>query len=393
MTYTPSSRIDLPTYVVQAALDALPGIIAIIDERGRIVAVNRAWTEFMHENAGTPDTSGIGASYVDACERAQGLCSDEGPLVAQGLRAVLSGQQASFSLEYPCHSPTEQRWYRVQVSPFASGAHRNATVLHENVTRDRLAEIRSGDLDAEVAQGVRQQTAGLRHENSELDAFIGAVSHDLRAPVRHLNGFLSILRNRASDRLNDDDRRLLDVLDASATRLDHMINELLGLSRASQTALRIGPVNLAQVVLRAWANMTPETQGREIEWVAGDLPVVEGDPDLLRLAFENLLSNAIKYTAGREAARIEVGAREDEDSWVVFVQDDGVGFDPRYTHRLFGPFQRLHHEKDFQGVGLGLVNVKRIIERHGGEVWAESHPGKGATFSLRFPKPGKTQGL
>lgn len=387
MTRRPSARIDLPAFAVQAALDALPDTIAVVDAAGVIVAVNSAWTDFMLDNGGTPETCSVGANYLSACDRAQGACADEGPPVAQGLRAVLSGEQASFSLEYPCHSPTEQRWYRVQIRPFASGPHRYATVLHENVTRDRLAEIRSEDLDAEVAQSVRQQTAGLRHENKELDAFIGAVSHDLRAPVRHLSGFLGVLRKRAAERLNDEDRRLLDVMDASATRLDHMINELLGLSRASQTALRVQPVNLAQVALRAWANLTPETQGREIEWVAGDLPVVEGDPDLLRLAFENLLSNAIKYTAGRETAHIEVGAREDEDSWVVFVQDDGVGFDPRYTHRLFGAFQRLHHEKDFQGVGLGLVNVKRIIERHGGEVGAEGHPGDGATFSLRFPKP------
>ncbi|MFW8628129.1 ATP-binding protein [Deinococcus sp. ME38] len=393
MTQSPAPRIDLPTFAVQAALDALTDTIAIVDGDGVIVAVNTAWTNFMLDNGGVPDTCSVGANYLSACDNAQGVCSDEGPPVAQGLRDVLSGQRASFTLEYPCHSPTEQRWYRVQIRPFASGAHRYATVLHENVTRDRLAEIRSEDLDAEVAQGVRQQTAGLRHENSELDAFIGAVSHDLRAPVRHLSGFLTVLRRTAATRLNDSDRRLLDVLDASTTRLDHMINELLGLSRASQTALRIGPVNLAQVVLRAWANMTPETQGRQVEWIAGDLPVVQGDPELLRLAFENLLSNALKYTAGRETARVEVGAREEDDSWVVFVQDDGVGFDPRYTHRLFGPFQRLHHEKDFQGVGLGLVNVKRIIERHGGEVWAESHPGDGATFFLRFPKPGKAQGL
>lgn len=381
------ASIDLPAQAVQAALDALQETIAIVDSRGVICAVNAAWTEFMQANGGDPQSCGVGANYLTACDQAQGPCSDEGPPVAQGLRAVLSGERPNFSLEYPCHSPHEQRWYRVQVRPFLSGQTRYATVVHENVTEQKLMEIRSEDLDAEVAQGVLSQTADLRQENSELDAFIGAVSHDLRAPVRHLQGFLNVLRRRAADRLQEEDHRVLDILDASSQRLNSMIDELLGLSRASHTAIQIRPVNLAQVVLRAWANMAPETQGREIDWIAGDLPVVRGDPELLRLAFENLLSNALKYTGGRSAARIEVGSHEEERSWVVFVQDDGVGFDPRYTHRLFGAFQRLHHEKEFQGIGLGLLNVKRIIERHGGEVWAESHPGDGATFYLRFPKP------
>ncbi|GGL13994.1 PAS domain-containing sensor histidine kinase [Deinococcus radiotolerans] len=386
MTRPTPTTIDLPAQAVQAALDALPDTVAIVDEQGIIRAVNGAWVSFMQANAGDPQTCGVGANYLAACEQAQGPCSDEGPPVALGLRAVLAGDVPDFSLEYPCHSPQEQRWYCVHVRPFLSGQQRYATVLHENITERKLMEIRSDDLDAEVAQGVRSQTADLRHENSELDAFIGAVSHDLRAPVRHLQGFLKVLRRRAAQRLTTDDQQVLDVLDASATRLASMIDELLGLSRASHTALHIRPVNLAQVVLRAWANLTPETQGREIDWVAGDLPVVQGDAELLRLAFENLLSNAIKYTGGRAMARIEVGAREEEGSWVVFVQDDGVGFDSRYVHRLFGAFQRLHHEKEFQGIGLGLMNVKRIIERHGGEVWAESHVGDGATFYLRFPK-------
>lgn len=387
MTRSTPPIISLPVGAVQAALDALPDTIAVVDEQGVIRAVNAAWQAFMQANGGEPETCGVGANYLHACDRAQGPCSYEGPPVAIGLRAVLAGDVPTFSLEYPCHSPQEQRWYCVHIKAFRNDEQRYATVLHENVTERKLMAIRASDLDAEVAQGVRTQTADLRQENSELDAFIGAVSHDLRAPVRHLQGFLGILRRRGAERLNADDRQMLDVLDASASRLGHMIDELLGLSRVSQRALQIRPVNLAQVVLRAWANMAPETQGREIDWVAGDLPVVQGDAELLRLAFENLLSNAIKYTGGQATARIEVGAHEEQGSWVVFVQDDGVGFDPRYTHRLFGAFQRLHSEQEFQGIGLGLVNVKRIIERHGGAIWAQSHPGDGATFFLRFPKP------
>lgn len=380
-----ATSILLPVHAVQAALDAIEDTVAIVGPDGGIVAVNEAWTRFMLDNNGDPGTCGVGVNYLSACDRAEGPSSDEGPPVARGVRDVLSGRTEQFSLEYPCHSPTEQRWYRVQVRPFESAGVRYATVVHVNVTEQRLTEIRAEDLDQEVAQGIQEKTADLRQENTELDAFIGAVSHDLRAPVRHLRGYLGILRRRAEQRLSDDDRRLLDILDGAAGRLAQMIDELLDLSRTSQTVLRVQPVDLNAVVRRAWTNLAPETEARRIDWVTGALPTVPGDPDLLRLAFENLLGNAIKYTAGRAQARIEVGVKREGHDWVVFVQDDGVGFDPRYTHRLFGAFQRLHDDKEFQGIGMGLVNVRRIIERHGGTVRAEGHPGDGATFYLRFP--------
>lgn len=299
----------LPVQAVQAALDAIGDTIAILGPDGQIVAVNDAWTRFMQGNGGEESTCGVGANYLGACDRADGPSSDEGPLVAQGLRDVLSGRAEGYSLEYPCHSPTRQRWYRVEVRPFDAQGVRYATVLHTDVTAQRLTEIRAGDLDQEVALGVREKTAGLRAENRELDAFIGAVSHDLRAPIRHLRGYLQLLRRRAEPRLVDDDRRILDILEGASGRLAQMIDELLGLARTSQVALRVQPVDLHAVVERAWVNLDPDTQGRRIDWVTGNLPTVPGDPDLLRLAFENLLSNAIKYTSGREAGA-DRGRRE-----------------------------------------------------------------------------------
>lgn len=379
------TTVQLPIAAVQSALDALEDILAVVSPQGRIVAVNQAWRRFTAENGGDERTSGFGVNYLRACEESDD--ADEGPAVASGLRAVLDGSLSTFELEYPCHSPTRERWFRVHANPFPHQGERYAVVLHEDVTNRKHAEIRAFDLDAEVAQEVQSRTLELRTERDELNAFIGAVSHDLRTPVRHVRSFLELFQRNARERLTDDDRRLLDVVGGAAGRLDNMIEELLGLARVSQTSMTVQPVNLAQVVLRAWTHMAPETQGREIEWVARDLPVVYGDPELLRLAFENLLSNAIKYTSGREQARIEVGARNDPQEWVVFVQDDGVGFDPRHTDRLFGTFQRLHSEREFAGVGMGLANVKRIVERHGGRVWAQSHPGDGATFFVAFPRP------
>ncbi|PNY81426.1 sensor histidine kinase [Deinococcus koreensis] len=384
---TQGSTISLPITAVQSALDALGDILAVVDPQGQIVAVNQAWRSFTAENGGDEQTGGLGTNYLRACEGLGDLPADEGPTVALGLRRVLAGAQPDFEMEYPCHSPTQERWFKVHVNPFPHGGERYAVILHEDITERRHTEIRQSDLDSEVAQKVHSRTLELRTERDELNAFIGSVSHDLRTPVRHVRSFLELFQRNARDRLSADDQRLLDVIGGAAGRLDSMIEELLGLARVSQSSMTLQPVNLAQVVLRAWTHMAPETQGREIEWVAHDLPVVHGDPDLLRLAFENLLNNAIKYTSGREQARIEVGARNDPHEWVVFVQDDGVGFDPRHTGRLFGTFQRLHSEREFAGVGMGLANVKRIVERHGGRVWAEGRPGSGATFFLAFPRP------
>ncbi|GGS28636.1 sensor histidine kinase [Deinococcus knuensis] len=372
---------------VRAALDVMPHQMAVLDMQGTILLCNRAWNDFMRDNGGDPATCGPGVNYLRVCERASGPCADEGQEVASGLRRVLAREDDTFSIEYPCHSPQEERWFQLTATPFDDGHTRFLMITHENVTERRHAEIREADLDAEVRQEVALRTLTLRSEMDELDSFIGSVSHDLRAPVRHIQGFLTLLRRRLNPRLNEEDRRLLSVLDGATQRLQSMIDELLKLARVAQTSLQVRDLNLAQVVLRAWANIAPETEGREIEWIAGDLPVVRGDPQLLMLAFENLLSNAVKYTSGRERARVEVGARDGGDHWVVFVQDDGVGFDPRYTERLFGAFQRLHTEQEFSGVGMGLANVKRIVTRHGGQVWAESHPGDGATFYISFPKP------
>lgn len=385
--FTPSSTVDLPLSAVQAMLDAVPGHVAVVDARGEIRAVNRAWTEFMLSNGGTPSTCAVGANYLRVCDGSDGPNAEEGRRVAAGLRSVLNGSAPRFDLEYPCHSPTRQRWYVLHVTPFLDRHDAYALVMHEDVTARKLAEIREADLDVEVAERVQTRTKKLRDENSELDAFIGAVSHDMRAPVRHVRSFVDKLRAKLAPRLTEDEARLFDVIESATTRLNSMIDELLGLARVSQKALDLKEVNLAQVVLRAWEHMAPETEGRRIEWIAGDLPVVRGDPELLGLVFENLLSNAVKYTSGRERAKIEVGAVHAEDEWVVFVQDDGAGFDMKFVDRLFGAFQRLHNEREFSGIGMGLANVKRIVERHGGRVWARSHPGDGATFYLAFPKP------
>ena len=407
----PGSAPVLPLGVdAQHLLDAFECVTAIVDSGGVIVAVNRPWLDFMHENGGSPASCGVGANYLLVCDQASrnqdshdraghdsasheqpgcGLAADhEAPQMALGLRAGLAGTAGPFELEYTCHSPTRQHWYRLNVRPFETPGGRYALIQHSEITAHRVAQARAAELNSRALDALSAHTHVLRTENEELDAFIGAVSHDLRTPVRHLQGFLAMLRRKVGgDRWNADELRLLDILDGASERLQQMIDELLKLARVSKRELHFQDIDLTLVVQAAWANLTPEHQGRDLEWLLGALPVVRGDPALLRLAFENLLGNALKYSAGRGRASIRVRATAAVagQGWVVSVQDDGVGFDPARAPRLFGAFQRLHSDREFAGVGMGLANVRRVVVRHGGQVWAESQVGQGATFFIRFP--------
>lgn len=370
----------------QHVLDALESITAIVDADGVIVAVNRPWLDYMRENGGTPETCGVGANYLLACDRAGPAADAEAPGIAQSLRAGLSGAAGCFELEYPCHSPTQEHWYHLKIRPFEARAERYALIQHNDVTARRQAEHQAADLSIQALRRFNLHTRTLKTENEELDAFIGTVSHDLRTPVRHIQGFLALLRRKVGPgRWSSDELRLLDIIDGASGRLQQMIDELLKLARVSQRDLQFREVDLTRVMQDAWACLTPEHQGRDVDWQLEALPVVRGDPALLRLAFENLLGNALKYSAGRGRASISVRATPTDQGWVVSVQDNGVGFDLAHASKLFGAFQRLHSEREFSGVGMGLANVRRIVGRHGGQVWAESRVGQGATFHLQFP--------
>ena len=372
--------------LTQHVLDALESVTAIVDADGVIVAVNRPWLDYMRENGGTLETCDVGANYLLACDRAGPAAETEAPGVARSLRAGLSGAAGCFELEYPCHSPTQEYWYQLKVRPFEARAGRYALIQHSDVTARRQAESQAADLNTQALDRFNLHTHILKTENEELDAFIGTVSHDLRTPVRHIQGFLSLLRRKiGADRWSSDELRLLDVIDGASGRLQQMIDELLKLARVSQRELQFQNVDLTVVMQDAWAGLTPEHQERDLEWRLEALPVVRGDPALLRLAFENLLGNALKYSAGRGAARISVRATPTDQGWVVSVHDNGVGFDPAHASKLFGAFQRLHSDREFSGVGIGLANVRRIVARHGGQVWAEGQVGQGTAFHVRFP--------
>lgn len=204
--------------------------------------------------------------------------------------------------------------------------------------------------------------------------------------MRHIDGFVDILRSGAAARLDKESQEHLRTIADAARQMGRLIDDLLAFSRTSRARMSKRSVSLQNLVQEALRHVEREADERDVEWIIGDLPVVEGDPNMLRQALVNLMSNALKYTRTRALARIEIGALPAEKETVIFVRDNGVGFDMQYANKLFGVFQRLHRANEFEGSGIGLANVRRIIHRHGGRTWAEGAANRGATFYFSLPK-------
>jgi signal transduction histidine kinase len=259
--------------------------------------------------------------------------------------------------------------------------------LAEEALRESEGKFRK--LNEKLEERVEERTIQLREANQELEAFSYSVSHDLRSPLRHINGFAEILTKQYSDQLPEDARKHLNTITASAKRLGTLIDDLLSFSRTGRSELKKSTLKMNQIIEESLIQIKPSLKDRKIDWEISKLPDAMGDYNLMRLVWINLLDNAVKYTRTKEKAVIKIGYKDEKQETVFFIKDNGAGFDMKYAHKLFGVFQRLHSSTQFEGTGIGLANVRRIVLRHGGRIWAEAKTNLGATFYFSIPKERK----
>jgi len=259
--------------------------------------------------------------------------------------------------------------------------------LQEEIGVRERAEAEVRLLNAELEQRVADRTALLQTANEKLKAFSHSVSHDLREPLRHVRGFLNLMEEDTGTLVSDTNLRHLSSISDAVKRMENLIEDLLAFARTEQSAMHKTEVDLDQLVRGTLDDFLADTKERNIVWEIRPLPVVWGDRSLLRLALVNLISNAVKFTRKSARPKIEIGCAPGDDAeTVIFIRDNGAGFNPKYTPKLFGAFQRLHNRDQFEGTGIGLANVRRIVEGHGGRAWAEGVVDGGATFYFSLPK-------
>jgi signal transduction histidine kinase len=297
-------------------------------------------------------------------------------------RAALAGEESVLDVHYGG---------RVFVTRAVPIRRPDGTVVAGMVLGMDVTEARENEaLILRLNQDLEHSVSELTQANQELEAFSYSVSHDLRAPLRHISGFVDLLRRGYREQLDEKGQRQLDTIARAARNMGQLIDDLLAFSRVSRTKLHREVVDLGFLVREVVQPIRLETADRALEWVIGDLPRVAADPALIRIVLTNLIGNAVKYSRTREHARIEIGtlasaapageAAGTSGPAVLFVRDNGVGFDMEYAGKLFGVFQRLHRHDEFEGTGIGLATVNRIIERHNGRIWAESRLNQGAEF-------------
>jgi PAS domain S-box-containing protein len=353
-------------------LDNIPDIIARFDRELRHLYVSAAITRV----TGFPPEHFIGRT-----NREIGMPDELVDRWDAAINQVFSSGREQ-RLEFSFQSPHGLRHFEATLIPERGADDSPAAVLvvNHDITELKNAELGMRQLNEELERRVGERTRELELSNRELDSFCSAVSHDLRAPLRHIAGFGRIVAEDYGDRLDHGGRDLLARIQDGARRMDTLINELLGLSRTNRSPLECHPVNLSAIAMDIVADLRETAPDRLVDTEIANDVMARCDGNLIRVVLTNLLGNAWKFTSRTERARIEFGVIASDDQQTFFVRDNGAGFDMNFAHKLFVPFQRLHARDDYEGTGIGLATVQRIIHRHGGKIWVDAAVDRGATF-------------
>jgi signal transduction histidine kinase len=352
------------------------------------VRYHRSWNGTPHWAVRHPELSVEEAGIEGFLERlrAREVATVDAGALAEKPRGVARALGIAVGIALPIHAG-ESFWGFIGLEASSSDFHLSPTLsdmLHAAAGSLGAAIVRD-QMNAELEGRVLERTERLAQANAELKAFSYTVSHDLRAPVRQIGAYAGMLRERVGGALDPDATRHLDAIDGATRRMARMIDDLLHFHAVGWLAMATAEIDTHELVEEVVRECSADTHGREIAWKLGPLPRVVADRALIKQVFANLVGNAIKYTRTRARAEIAVLGRTDDGETVIQVRDNGVGFDTNYGHKLFQVFQRLHAAHEFEGSGIGLAHVKRIVERHGGRVWAESAVGAGATFFFSLP--------
>jgi PAS domain S-box-containing protein len=356
--------------LLHAIIDNSSTIITVKDLAGRFLLVNRRFGELFRRR---PDAV-VGLTDRD-------IFASAAAKAFQGVDAQVISTGQALTAEEIVPQDDGQHTYISVKGPLIddAGAVRAVFGISTDITERKQTEEKINHLNTELEERVAQRTAELEAANRELEAFSYSVSHDLRAPLRAINGFAEILLQDFHAQLPEKARHYLDRVRYGGQQMGQLIDDLLAFARLGRQPLARQPVAMHQLVQEV-IDCTVIEKDRKIEFKLNQLPASLGDPGLLKQVWVNLLSNAVKYSRGREVAVVEIGSRTENGKTTYFVRDNGVGFDIKYAHKLFGVFQRLHRPDEFEGTGVGLAIVQRVIHRHGGRVWAEAVLNHGATF-------------
>jgi PAS domain S-box-containing protein len=395
-----STALEAQTLMLQSVLDSMTEGLAAVDEQGKFVIWNTAAEKIL--GMGTTDLANpewIGHYGLFLTDTVTPFPTEQLPV----LRAI-RGEVCTTEMFVRNHRLTQGAWIEVSSGPRKNrdGVVCGGVAAFRDITKRKEDQREIQKLNDELEHRVVERTAQLQAANKELEAFSYSVSHDLRAPLRHIGGFSKMLVEEFGSTLDPTAQHYLNRIQAGTQKMGLLVDELLNLARVGRQALNRQPAKLNSMVAEVIAILQPESEGRQVDWVISDLPVLECDHVLVKQVFQNLLANALKFTRPRAGvgggaraetpaptpgtpapsrAVIEVSYKEEEDGQLVFmVRDNGIGFDMKYVDKLFGVFQRLHRAEDFEGTGIGLATVQRIVQKHGGRVWAEGEPDKGAAF-------------